>query len=224
MATLGTLLKLADSMYPNAVPVEDKVDYMNMALDELSKHFGYIVEDDTVVTVADQDSYDFPTGVSDVSDIISLAVANQATPTDRYDYTQYHIARAEQNPMAYNSFYQIFDSTGAKKFVLYPEPTTDDYEIIIRYRKKLTRLNASDLSVEPEFNERYHNLLPIFCCHMICSIGPSPDAYQADMFMQKYESILDGLWRDMNEQKSAEKRKRKDNPQWHRYGSYGRGD
>lgn len=223
MATVSTLIKLADDMYPNAVSVENKVDFMNMAQDELAKHFGTIMEDDSLDTVEDQDTYSFPTGINDVSDIISLAIATSTSPTDRYDYTQYDLARADQNPASDESYYQIVDSTGAKKLVIYPTPTLDNLNIVIRYRKRLARLTTSSLNSEPEFNERYHHVLAIFCCHMICSIGPSPDAYQADMFMQKYNSALSQLWRENNEQKTTEKRKRKDNPQWHIGKSFGKG-
>ena len=223
MATVSTLIKLADDMYPNAISTENKVDYMNMAQDELARKLGIIVEDTTLVTVASQDEYTYPTNIKDISDIISLAVASSTSPSDRYDYTKYYVSRSEQNPAADLSYFQIVDSTGAKSLVLYPAPTTSGYTIIIRYRKRLARLSASILTATPEFDERYHHILALFCAHMICSVGASPDAYQADMFMQKYKSALDELWDDTTRERVKNKKVRKDNGQWHRFSSYSKG-
>lgn len=223
MATLATLIKLADDMYPNAMTVENKVDYMNMAQNEIARKLGNIVEDTSLVTVAGTDVYDFPIGITDVSEILNLGIANKTTPISRYDYTQYRLSRADQNPAAYNGFYQIIDEVGSKQLVIHPTPTTDGYGLVIRYRKKLTPLSASKLNAEPEFDERHHQILALFCCHMICSVGSSPDAYQADMFMQKYQSSLSELWDDTTKQRAGENRTRKDNPQWHRRSSFGRG-
>lgn len=223
MATLATLLKLTDDMYPNAVSVENKIDFMNMAQSELARKLGNIVEDSSLTTIADQEMYDFPSGITDISEILSLAIADMLLPIDRYNYTEYKISRADQNPATANSYFQIMDSEGDKKFVLYPTPSITGYTIVIRYRKRLTPLSAAKLNVEPEFDERHHHILSLFCCHMICSIGSSPDAYQSDMFMQKYQSALDELWSDVTNQRSTENRKRKDNPQWHRHNSYARG-
>lgn len=223
MATVTALIQLADDMYPNAISTANKVDYMNMAQDELARKLGIIIEDTSLVTVADQDAYDYPSGIEDISDIISLAVASSTSPSDRYDYTKYYVSRSEQNPATDRSFFQIVDEDGAKQLVLYPTPSTSGYTIIIRYRKRLARLSASALTAEPEFDERYHHILALFCAHMICSVGASPDAYQADMFMQKYQSALDELWDDTTRERVKSKKTRKDNPQWHRYSSYGKG-
>ena len=58
------LLALVDDLYPNAESSATKVQYMNIAMKDLSQYFGKIVEDATLVTVADQDSYTYPTGLT----------------------------------------------------------------------------------------------------------------------------------------------------------------
>ena len=216
MSTVGTLIKIVDSLYPNAVSVEDKIIYMNFAQDELSPYFGVIVEDSTTVTVADQDNYPYPTGLNDISQIETLIIENQATPSDRYDYTEYKRRTDYQNTMQPYGYFQIINSSGARKFAIYPAPATSGLAIVIRYKKALTELSASSLGAEPDFDKRFHDLLAIYCCHMICASGASPDAFQADMFMQKYESGLQDLWKFQVEQETKQKRKRRDNPQWHK--------
>ena len=213
---VSKLLALVDDMYPNVATTETKIEFMNLAQSELSPYFGIVVEDSTLVSVADQDSYAYPTGLTDISQIIGVFIENQATPSDRYDYTEYKKRQDYQNPQSANGYYQIINSTGAKKLCLYPAPDTSSLAIIIRYKKALTDLTASNLAASPEFDSRFHDLLAIFCCHMICSIGSSPDAFQADMFMQKFESGKDALWKFQMEQDTKSKHKRRDNPQWHK--------
>lgn len=220
---LQALLNAVNRDYPNSVSNTDKVAYMNDAMSFLSPYFGTIIEDDSLTTVVAQDSYAFPTGLTDVYEIISLAIANQATPSSRYDYTQYHLSKSEEAPMVAYSYYQIIDSTGAKKLAIYPAPTIAALKIIIRYRKKLTDLDENLLTASPEFDSRYHHILALYCCHKICASGSSPDTIQANMFMQKYDFARQEMRKFYMEQEKGQKKKGRDNKQWHRYSSYGIG-
>ena len=221
--TTQQLLTLVDTLYPSGELNTTKVAYMNLAQNSLSPFFGKILEDDSLKTIVGQDSYTLPTGIKDVSMIISLAIGNQAVPTGRYDYTQYYINKAEDNPAVAYGYFQIINSTGAKKLCIYPAPTVVNLPIIIRYRSNLTDLSSTSLTASPEFDERYHPLLAFYCCHMLCVQGPSPDAFQANMFMDKYDSLLDDLWRDTMEKDKRKNVKRRDNPQWHSGKSFGAG-
>lgn len=217
------LVDLVDSLYPSATTLESKIMFMNMAVEKLSPYFGLIAEDATLVTVANQDYYALPTGISDVSEIISLAIGNSATPTNRYDYVHYSIAKREDNPMLEEGYYQIVNSTGAKKLAIYPVPLYSGYPIVLRYHKSLTKLSAGDMEFEPEFDSKYHSMLAFWCCHMICTVGSSPDSYQANMFMAKYENSLMDLWKFDMERKENSKTSSRDNRQWHNKRSYSRG-
>ena len=223
MSTVQQLLVLSDSMYPSAESDTNKIAFMNMALDELSPYFGQEIEDSTLTTVVGQDSYAYPTGISDISEIISVAIGNAASPTDRYDYTRYALSKGEDDPRVYYSYFQIINSAGAKKLAFYPSPTVVALPIRIRYHKKLTPFTSTDLTATPEFDSRFHDMLAYYCCHMICSIGSSPDAVQADMFMQKYEDTLEAMWKFQLEQNRARSTKRRDNKGWHKSSSYGAG-
>lgn len=221
--TIQGLLVLIDSLYPNAESDTNKIAFMNLAQEDLSPYFGKIVEDVTLKTVVDQDSYVYPTGLTDISEIISLAVANQATPTNRYDYLEYVLARAESNPMQYGSFHEIISSTGTKKLVLYPVPDTVNLTIAIRYRKALTALSSVDLTASPDFPSNYHSMLAYYAVSQVCAVGGSADRDQSDYYMQKYQDKLDNLWKNTNETDRKVRRKPTDNPQWHNYKSYGAG-
>jgi hypothetical protein len=215
------MITLADSLYPNAATSADKIGFMNLAQNSLSKYFGTIVEDDSLKTEADEDMYSYPTGIKDISQIISLAVAISATPENRYQYTRYKLNNRADNPRSITGYYQIIDSAGAKKLAIYPIPTEDDLPVVIRYRKELTVLTTT--AQTPDFDSKYHSLLVFYCCHMICTVGSSPDSYQADMFMAKYDTLLGDLWKETMINEKKNNKTRRDNKQWHRSNSYGIG-
>lgn len=223
MATVQELLDAIDDIYPNAMSDATKVRYMNMAVRGLSPYFGLVAEDDSLVTVADQDAYDFPTGISDVAQIISFAVGTSTTPSSRYAYSKYYLSKRDDDPMIGRSYFQIVDSDGDKKLCIYPVPMTDNLPVVIRYHKQLAQLSATSLLAEPEFDSRFHDLLIFYCIHQICASGSSPDTLQADIYMQKYDDMLAALWKFQMEQDSSQKNKRRDNKHWHRTGSFGKG-
>jgi len=218
--TTQEILTKTESLYPSAVSNTDKIGYMNDAQNELSPYFGIIAEDSTLKTVIDQDSYALPTGIKDISDIISLSIGNIAVPLDRYNYTQYTLNKSEDNPMVEYGYYQIVNSTGTKKLCIYPSPDVVNLPIVIRYRKRLTLLSASALTVEPDFDSNFHVMLAYYCCKMICSSGPSPDSYQANMFMQMYDEKKQELWKVSMENEEKAKKVRTDNRQWHKSRTY----
>jgi hypothetical protein len=223
MATLSKLLLLVDALYKNAETRDKKITYMNLALESLSTDFGLEVEDSTTLTVADTDEYSYPTGITDAYEIISLAVANNTIPTSRYDYRKYNLSKREDNPQSEYCFYQIVSDSGAKKFVLYPVPETSGHKILIRYHKKLTLFTESDLNAISELDDRFHEMLAFYCCHMIAASGSSPDTTQANMFMQKYDSCLTALWTLQNKKDTKKDSKRRSNPQWSRSHSHSSG-
>ena len=189
------LLAHVDSLYDSEESDAIKVSFMNLALEDLYPYFGPIMTDNTLVTVADQDNYALPTGIEDVSDIISLGIGNQATPSDRYDYTRYHLSKVNEDPMIWNSYYQIYDDAGDKQICLYPIPSTDDLPISIRYRARIPELSVSITTDEPAFDSKYHSMLAYYCAKMLCTIGSSPDESQANAFMAMYDEKLNELWR-----------------------------
>jgi len=211
---------MIDQYYPNNATNGTKIMFMNAAQDELSPYFGIIVEDNSLVTVALQDSYSLPTGLSDVSQITALGVAGETTPTTRYSYTKYDLTPRDDYPAGTKTYFQTIDNLGVKKLVINPEPTTSGYPIRIRYRKALTELSPTNLSASPDFDSRFHDILVHYACYMICSTGANPDTIQADRFMQSYESALTELWHYQMLQESDSPTNRRDNKHWHKSNGY----
>jgi len=216
MATVQQLIANVKRIYPTAESDSTIVAHFNLAQDELSPYFGTIVESETLTTTAGEDSYAFPTGLEDVSQIISLDIGFEATPATRHSYKKYYQGNRDELNVGCPVYFQLISSTGAKSLGLYPIPSTTGLPIRIRFRKKLTDLLITNQSASPDFDSRFHDLLVWFACHMLAASGSSPDTIQADMFMQKYTSTLEDLWRlKMTEEKKQQNRKR-DNIQWRR--------
>lgn len=212
--TVQELIDLTKLMYPNAHTNAELVSFMNVAQNELSPYFGLVVEDNTLVTVADQDSYSFPTGLTDVAQILSLGVGIQATPDTRYGYVKYDIITRDDYPVGSCVYFQTVDENGAKKLVLQPTPSVDGLPIRIRFRKALTALSTTVFTGSPDFDSRFHSILADYAAYMVCSTGASPDTIQADAFMQKYLTAKQELWRFKLQQEVEAPTFRMDNRHW----------
>lgn len=221
--TAQELLNLVDGFYPNAETDATKISYMNIAIRSLSPYFGIMKEDDSLVTVEDQDYYDFPTGIDDISQITVLNIGTKESPDTRYEYTRYYPSVSEDNPAQNNSFWQIIDSDGNKKLAIYPAPTVAYLPIVIKYKSRITELATDSLYDEPEFNSYYHDMLAFYCVHAICASGASADRVQADVYMQKYDSRLAELKKEMMLRKLKQKNKYTCNQQWIKYRTTGVG-
>lgn len=214
--TFNQIISRIYTMYPHGESQATIVSHINSGLDELSLYFGKVIVDESITTTADDDDYAFPAGLSDISEIMFLDIGNQATPSDRYDYTRYSYCNMEsEKPNALN-YFQIYSSTGAKSLGLFPIPATTGLPVRITYRRKLTEATTTTLSSEPEFDSRYHDLLVYYTCYLICSSGASPDALQSDSFYKKWEDGLAELWRHKMQTSIDAPIKRKDNLTWHR--------
>ena len=212
--TLAELVAEMSREYPTTVEVSTRVAFLNQALLEMEEYFdNYAMA--TSTTVADSDEYALPTGIEDVSQIVSIGIGRSTTPANRYDYTKYYPSQFKDYPQNGNCYFQLTDSAGTKKIIIYPIPNTSGLPINITYRKHFTTLAWLTNTSSPEFDSRYHILLVYYANHMIASMGHAPDTLQADMFMQKW---LDGL-ADLTEMKMRRElqhpQKRRDNKQWH---------
>jgi hypothetical protein len=306
---------MTDAMYANGESNTNKVLFMNKAQREMSPYFGLIATDSSITTLADDDEYSLPTGISDITQIEYLEVADDVADTDlivtsadmkvgsytianqpaqpslisvtitatgssdtmgtvtvtgtvggttgvtesitpvagattygtkyfsyitsivgagwvtngdadkitcgvsldRYAYTKYNRNYKDfQTTKEMYSFSQLYSSAGVKTLILYPAPAKDGLQVNIRYHKALTDLDSTSLSSSPSFDERFHHLLAIYACYMICSTGSSPDTVQADRFIQDFQDGLTNYWRLKMEQDFAFPKKPRDNRHWRR--------
>lgn len=212
--TLAQMLSMVKSIYPTATSDSDIVRFMNMGQDSLSEYFGVTVENSTLTTTALDDSYAFPTGLDDVSQIVSLDIGDQASPLTRHSYTKYFQGNRDEIPVGSGVYFQLISSTGAKSLGLYPIPAITGLPIRIRFNKKLTDLSITSQGSSPDFDSRYHDLLVWYALSMICGSGASPDAVQHDFFQSKYDEGINDLWKLRMNQGRVSKNKRKCNVQW----------
>ena len=191
----------------------DKVAFMNDAINILSPYFSKAVRT-TIDTIANTDEYALPTGCTDVSQIVSLGMPTQTTPSNRYDYNYYSKAVAEY-PMQGNSYFQVVTATGVKRLVIYPVPQTSGYPMSIIYNKPISELSATVLTATPEFDEAYHILLVYYACKMLATAGSAPDTTQSDMFTKLWDDGLDELYGKKMHEQIMHTSRRRDNRQWH---------
>lgn len=212
--TVAQLLAAIKEHYPSATPDATLVRFMNGAQDELSAYFGITVEDSSLTTTANDDSYAFPTGLEDVSQIEALDIGQKATPETRHSYAKYVQGNRDEIPVGGRCYFQIISNTGAKSLGIYPIPETTGLPIRIRFTKKLTDLSATSQNASPDFDSRFHDLLVWYACAMVCGSGASSDTIKHDYFMRRFEDGVNEIWKHkMNEQRK-QKNKRKMNPWW----------
>jgi hypothetical protein len=150
--------------------------------------------------------------VEGTADKITIGVS-----ADRYDYTRYYPYTKDFRTNRNNNFYsQNYSSAGVKTLILYPAPTLSNLVINIRYHKKLTDLSATSLTSSPVFDSRFHDMLALFACWMICSTQASPDSTQANRFLQSYKDRMDDYWKLKLEDEVVFPRANLDNKQWRR--------
>lgn len=214
--TFQQIVNRIAELYPHGETVSTIINHINSGQDELSPYFGKTIMDSSVLTVDGQETYSFPTGLTDCSEIKLLEIGTSATPADSFDYLQYKFHEIEKGRPSGNVFYQLYSSAGAKTFGIYPIPTEDDLPIRITYLKQLTEATASTLTTSPDFDNRYHDLLVYYACYMICSSGASPDGTQADAFYQKFTDGLGELWKIKSNKLIDAPLKHRDNSTWYR--------
>lgn len=83
VSTVNELLLLIQTKYPSATSQTDMIKFMNIAQAGLSSEFGLVATDESLVTVAHNDQYAFPTGIEDISQIETFDIATNAPDTDK---------------------------------------------------------------------------------------------------------------------------------------------
>lgn len=190
------------------------VSFFNEAQRELSPYFDVECTLEATVT-ADVDEYALPTGCEDISRILELGMSKNGAPTDRYDYDRYSKATRDDYPKNGKGYYQITNSEGVKTLVVYPVPTLSTTVMSIHYKRPLADLSSSTLTGVPEFDSRYHMGLVYYAIRELAVMGDTPDTLQADYYTQRWNSMLEEIYRAKMRDEVRHPRRRRDNRQWH---------
>lgn len=211
--TLQQMITSMSRMYPVAMELTVRIDYLNQALVAIEEYFDNFVAT-SFVTVADQDEYSMPTGITDISQIVSLGVSKSVPPVDRYDYEPWRPGTMLNRPQTYNTYYQLPDTDGVPKLILYPVPTVDNHVVSIIYKAHYEPFDASNLTAVPHFDTRYHIYLVYLANHLLASSGHAPDTDIADINMQRWLSAVEDLEFQRMSRDATNPHKKKDNPWW----------
>ena len=201
--------------FPSTVDILTRVGFINQALVALDEYFD-IYSSTQTTTVAGVDEYELPAAISDFSQIVSLGIAKQKPPDDRYDFLKYRQGKTFDYPKNGRTYYPSYNSHGDKMFVIYPVPQETGLMINIIYKTRFAMMDWASNDVEPQLDSRYHILLVYYACHMVASMGHGPDTLQADMFMQKWLDGIKSLQRDQLRERLKNPNRHRDNPHWHK--------
>lgn len=187
--TAQEIINYADLKHYNVETDANKVIYLNKIQKEIFTKLQrlshqYTVDTTSVTTVADQAEYDFPTGVR-IEDVEKIEVAT----SDGSDYDLYTYAGVEDE-ITSRKVYQR-GSTSAK-FYLYDDEDAISYgsaTVRIYYYPRPTEITSGDLSVTPDLDEEYHNLLCYALIVELCNQGDNPDYAKSDYYQAKYEEF-----------------------------------
>ena len=215
MGTYATsLLSTVRAMYDTPDSDTTLLAFANMAVDELREYFhGEFIATD--LTEEDVDEYPLPTGCDDISDILTLGISRNTTPTDRYDYDYYTKITRDDYPNVGKGYYQITDEDGAKALVIYPAPDEAGYEISIRYKGHPGYFSTAAGVANPLFDYKHILLVSYFVCMWLAAKGDIPDTTQADYFSQLWDRGITELSRDRMRKSFAHPKRKRDNWQWH---------
>ena len=136
-------------------------------------------------TVADQLGYPLPSNCR-ISDIVTIEVA---TSTDNTEYETYEF-RALKDTDRYGKYFG--DLTESTFFLLDTgNPiSTSGLEVYIYYNKRPTAFDDSDLTLVPELDTDYHQLLEYGLIQRMYSRGSYPDTEKADYWQAMFDEKM----------------------------------
>jgi len=207
MPTIGEILTDVDNRLPNQFTSAIKVGWAN---DIIRQIFKYMNKSKVYVftTVKDQPTYALPSdGTIDL--VYALKVANTTPTTTSTQFITYDYAGLEQN-LTGNQYYDgLSNNVG-----LFPTPTASSYEVRIFYKVRPTTLSESSLTVVPNINEDYHDIIKFYILMTIAKSGHNPDVQLANNYQLDYDECMARMFKDEMEKKIRTPLKNSANRWW----------
>lgn len=148
--------------------------------------------------VAGQSIYNLPLNCK-VDMIKSVLVSDSTVDNGNESYTPYKYA-GHDDEVEGNIYYEVTDRIG-----IYPSPSTDlgtGYVGMIVYESSPTQLSENSLSVIPDINEEYQDILKWRACRDIAGSGHNPDDHLRDYYNSLYEKLLKKIRTDYYKRKA----------------------
>lgn len=191
MGTLAEIIAYADRKYPNQETDANKCIDLNLIHTKVFLEIQRLKNDYVIwsdVTVADQTFYNLPTN-GKIEDIVNISIET-AVDSDEFDNYIYKgindeiqgikcYMRAEAGTYALLNSEEPLDTTGL--------------DILVYYYKRPIAFDSSDLTVIPELDEDYHDLLRYGLIVELANQGHNPDTEIADYWQRKYDESLNTI-------------------------------
>lgn len=207
MPTVQQIIDDIDERLPNSFSNSFKVNAMN---EVMRKIFKYMNEKDIYpfTTIANQATYSLASNIV-FDEILTVEMADDLTVTTNTTFTSYAYKGLDEE-MTSNSYYDALNGLVG----LYPVPKTTGYTVNIVFEKRPALLSASDLSVTPEINEDYHDLLKFYTLSVIAKSGHNPDTQLANNYLADFNDVWLLMRKDADEKKLKNPIKAKANKWW----------
>lgn len=191
MSSLSQIITFLDRKCPdhgesNANICSDLNDLHNDIFIQLQRLMNHIEIYQASDTIADQLSYTLPSNCR-IEDILQIEVATDASDTDFDKFTYKGIM--DENNLSGNYFGRYTDTT--YWLMQDGEPiSTSGLTVLIYHYKRPTQFDSSDLSVIPDLDPDYHDLLKFGIVQAMYEQGAHPNTELADYWQRKFEEKM----------------------------------
>lgn len=156
MPTVTELLTTINLEYRNTYTDAQKVSWMNTVQDQIFQRVRHEAEPFTFTTISGESYYALPSDC-DKKGIKQVAIETKASSGD-YDTLRYVSVESDEYFSENDEFYSV---EGTSNLFLNPVPTATDAgkKVYIYYNKRPAELSSASLSVTPDLEENFHELL-----------------------------------------------------------------
>lgn len=185
MPTLTELLNTIDTTYRNSYSTAQKVEWINTILRQIFQMVRHEAEPHTFMTVSNYSLYDLPADCDPFG--IKQVVIETSYGSNKFDELTFVSIESGRR---FNSTDRVYSVVENSKLFLNPLPTdADEGKVVyVYYNKKPNELTSSDLTVTPDLEESFHELLVLGCLERIARARGEYD--DKNVFANDFQSLL----------------------------------
>lgn len=188
ISTLAEIIAYVDRKYPNSETDANKCIDLNFIHTSVFLEIQRLKNDHVIwadVTVADQTFYNLPTN-GKIEDIVNISIE---TAVDSDEFDDYIYKGVNDDIRGINCYMRA--EAGTYAILSSEEPIdTAGLDILVYYYKRPITFTSADLTVVPELDTDYHELLRYGLIAELASQGHNPDTEVADFWQRKFDESL----------------------------------